>query len=136
MSSQFKSSQYWTSWLIRDIFFFNLNFYLFSIKKTQVLNNIYCHLQSSFIVIHRIYVLNFNNGAFYFISLLRNNYNYSGTNKKEKDNCSTNNFLSPIPVSDWLIFCCKSSILHQKGRKDKNAKFLTKGNKKMPKRYM
>ena len=100
VSRQFKSSQYWTSWLIRDIFFFNLNFYLFSIKKTQVLNNIYGHLQSSFIFIHRIYVLNFNNGAFYFISLLRNNYNYLGTNKKEKDNCSTNNFLSLIPVSD------------------------------------
>ena len=27
---------------------------------------------------------------------------------------STDNFLSPIPVSDWLIFCCGNLILHQK----------------------
>ena len=27
---------------------------------------------------------------------------------------STNNFFSPIPVSDWLIFCCRNFILHQK----------------------
>ena len=26
---------------------------------------------------------------------------------------STYSFLSPIPVSDWLIFCCGNSILHQ-----------------------
>ena len=26
----------------------------------------------------------------------------------------TDNFLSPIPVSDWLIFCCGNSILFQK----------------------
>ena len=24
------------------------------------------------------------------------------------------NFLSPIPVSDWLIFCCRNLTLHQK----------------------
>ena len=27
---------------------------------------------------------------------------------------STGNFLSPIPVSDWLIFCCENSKLYQK----------------------
>ena len=26
----------------------------------------------------------------------------------------TDNFLSPIPVSDWLIFCCGNAILQQK----------------------
>ena len=26
---------------------------------------------------------------------------------------STDNFLSPIPVSDWLIVCCWNSIIHQ-----------------------
>ena len=26
---------------------------------------------------------------------------------------STYSFLSPIPVSDWLIFCCGNLILHQ-----------------------
>ena len=26
---------------------------------------------------------------------------------------STDNFLSPVPVSDWLIFCCWNSIIHQ-----------------------
>ena len=24
------------------------------------------------------------------------------------------NFLSSVPVSDWLIFCCGNSILHKK----------------------
>ena len=32
---------------------------------------------------------------------------------------STDNFLSPIPVFDWLIFCCGNSILHQKKEKKK-----------------
>ena len=27
---------------------------------------------------------------------------------------STDNFLSPVLISDWLIFCCGNSILHQK----------------------
>ena len=27
---------------------------------------------------------------------------------------STDNILSAIPVSDWLIFCCENSILYQK----------------------
>ena len=27
---------------------------------------------------------------------------------------STDNYLSPIPVSDWLIFYCGNSIIHQK----------------------
>ena len=32
---------------------------------------------------------------------------------------STDNFLSPIPVFDWLILCCGNSILHQKKEKKK-----------------
>ena len=28
----------------------------------------------------------------------------------------TDNFLSPIAVSDWSIFCCGNSILHQKNK--------------------
>ena len=35
---------------------------------------------------------------------------------------STDNFLSPIPGFDWLIFCCGNSILHQKKRKKKKNK--------------
>ena len=31
---------------------------------------------------------------------------------------SADNFLSPIPVSDWLIFFCGNLILHQKIRKN------------------
>ena len=27
---------------------------------------------------------------------------------------STDNFLSPIPVSDWLLFCCKTLTINQK----------------------
>ena len=27
---------------------------------------------------------------------------------------STDNFLSSVPVSDWIIFCCGNLILHQK----------------------
>ena len=47
------------------------------------------------------------------------------------------NFLSSVPVSDWLIFCCGNSILHQKKRNenDKNSNFLMK-NKKVPRKYM
>ena len=29
-------------------------------------------------------------------------------------NSSTNNFLSPIPISDWLIFCRGNLMLHKK----------------------
>ena len=46
----------------------------------------------------------------------------------------TDNILSPIPVSDWLIFCCGNAI--KKGNEiDKNKHFLMK-NKKMPKNFM
>ena len=27
---------------------------------------------------------------------------------------STDNFLSPNPISDWFLFCCGNSMLHQK----------------------
>ena len=46
----------------------------------------------------------------------------------------TDNILLPIPVSDWLIFCCGNAI--KKGNEiDKNKHFLMK-NKKMPKNFM
>ena len=32
---------------------------------------------------------------------------------------TTDNFLSPIPVSDWLILCYGNMILHQKKKKGK-----------------
>ena len=43
---------------------------------------------------------------------------------------STDNFLSPILVSDQLIFCCGNLILHQKNenKNDKNTIFLMKNN--------
>ena len=43
---------------------------------------------------------------------------------------STDNFLLPIPVSDWLILCCGNLILHQKNKNknDKNTIFLMKNN--------
>ena len=45
---------------------------------------------------------------------------------------STDNFLSPVPVSDWLIFCCGNSMLYQKkNENDKNTIFLMKNQ--MPK---
>ena len=45
-----------------------------------------------------------------------------------------NNFLPPIPVSGWLIFCCRNLILHQK-KEEEEAKMFTK-TKNMPKKYM
>ena len=40
---------------------------------------------------------------------------------------SSGSFLTPIPVSDWSIFCCGNSIIHQKRTKsDKNTYFLIK----------
>ena len=30
---------------------------------------------------------------------------------------SSDNFLSPILVSDWLILCCRNSILRQKKKR-------------------
>ena len=49
---------------------------------------------------------------------------------------STDNFGSPIPVSDWLIFCSGYLMLRQKKKKNENDKktnFMMKSNKKMPK---
>ena len=49
---------------------------------------------------------------------------------------STDNFGSPIPVSDWLIFCFGYLMLRQKKKKNENDKktnFMMKSNKKMPK---
>ena len=44
---------------------------------------------------------------------------------------STDHFLSPIPVSDWLTFSCGNSILHQKRNENyKNTNFLMKSSKK------
>ena len=44
--------------------------------------------------------------------------------------CSTDNFLSSIPVFDWLIFCCTNLILHQKKTEnDKSTYFLMKNSK-------
>ena len=47
---------------------------------------------------------------------------------------SNENFLSPIPVSDCLVFCCGNLILYpkKKGNKyDKDINFMMK-NKKIP----
>ena len=45
------------------------------------------------------------------------------------------NFLSPILVSDWLIFCCGNLILNQKRNEIIICNFLMK-NKKMSKKYI
>ena len=37
---------------------------------------------------------------------------------------STGNFLSPISVSDWLIFCCGNSRHQQKRNEDENSKTI------------
>ena len=44
---------------------------------------------------------------------------------------STDNFLSPILISGWLIFCCGNLILHQRVRNqnDKNGSFMMKNKK-------
>ena len=41
-------------------------------------------------------------------------------------------FWSPIPVSDWLIFCCGTPILHQKNEMEmmKTQTLLWKSTKK------
>ena len=48
---------------------------------------------------------------------------------------STDNFGSPIPVSDWLIFCSGYLMLRQKKKNenDKKTNFMMKSNKKIPK---
>ena len=49
----------------------------------------------------------------------------------------SDNLLSPVSITDWLIFCCGNLILHQKGNeKDKNRSFLIKSNKKVPRNCM
>ena len=49
---------------------------------------------------------------------------------------STDDFLSLIPISDWLIFCCGNSILHQKrNENDKNTNFFIKKTKTAKKVY-
>ena len=46
-------------------------------------------------------------------------------------------YVTPVLVSDWLIFCSKNLIFHQKrNENDKNTDFLMKKNKKMPNKYM
>ena len=46
-------------------------------------------------------------------------------------NSSTDNLLSPFPVSDWLIFCYGNSALHHKiNENNKNKMFLMKSKKK------
>ena len=43
----------------------------------------------------------------------------------------TDNFLTPIPVSDWLIFCCRKIISKKRNENDKNRNFMMKSNKNM-----
>ena len=51
-------------------------------------------------------------------------------------NSSTDNFLSPIPVSYRLIFCCGILIIHQERiENDKNTNFFDKKQQKMPNKY-
>ena len=44
------------------------------------------------------------------------NFNINGFTSTYQLYSSTDNLLSPIPipVSDWLIFCCGNLMLHQK----------------------
>ena len=43
---------------------------------------------------------------------------------------STDNFLSLIPISDWLIFCCVKLMLHKKrNQNDKHEFFAEKKQK-------
>ena len=37
---------------------------------------------------------------------------------------STDNFLSTVLVSDWLIFCCENLIVHQKKNENDKNKFF------------
>ena len=49
----------------------------------------------------------------------------------------TDNFLSPSPVSNWLLFCCENLILHQKNEMKllKNRNFVMKNKKNALKVY-
>ena len=48
----------------------------------------------------------------------------------------TDNFLSPIAIFDWLIFCCGNLILHQIRNENNKITNLLITNKKMPRKYM
>ena len=41
---------------------------------------------------------------------------------------STDNFLFPIPISDWLIFCCGKLMLHKKRNQNEKHKFFDEKN--------
>ena len=51
---------------------------------------------------------------------------------------STDNYLSPIPVSEWLIFCCGNLTLTKKEMKMRKTQFslIEKQQKKCKKKYM
>ena len=54
---------------------------------------------------------------------------------REYSKSSTDNFLPPIPISDWLIFCCRNLILHEKKNwKWQKHKSYDKNKRKMPKK--
>ena len=43
-------------------------------------------------------------------------------------------FFGPqIPISDWLIFCCKNLMHPERNESDKNANFIMKASKKYQK---
>ena len=48
------------------------------------------------------------------------------------------NFVSPVSISDWLIFCCGNSILHHKKEMKmiKTQVFLYNTKKMMSRKYM
>ena len=46
------------------------------------------------------------------------------------------NFLSPILVSDWLIFCCGNLILNQKRNENNNMQFFDEKQKNVKKVYI
>ena len=47
---------------------------------------------------------------------------------------STDNFWSPIPISDWLISCCGNLIIYQKGKKNKKDKYFDEKQQKKAKK--
>ena len=42
---------------------------------------------------------------------------------------STDNFLSPIPISDWLIFCWENLMLHKKRTENDKTHFFDEKQK-------